>query len=127
MVGGLVYVARMFDKIRLHQAGKLPADYIENLGIGFDGQTCSLLKLPYSAIVERVQQGGTDEEILEWALSHGRRPDKDDIAFWNAFMMKRGWNDDGSPRLAMRLKEGGLENRSDIQTFFKYIDVDEER
>ena len=39
-VGGIVHFGRMLDKIRLHAAGKLPADYRENLGIGFDGAVC---------------------------------------------------------------------------------------
>jgi Domain of unknown function (DUF5069) len=35
-VGGLFYFGRMLDKMRLHARGKLPADYHENLGKGFD-------------------------------------------------------------------------------------------
>jgi gluconokinase len=42
-------------------------------------------------------------------------------------MSKRGWRDDLSDRLASRKKEGGLENRDDIQTMFNYIDADEGR
>ena len=32
-----------------------------------------------------------------------------------------------SERLAQRLKEAGCENRTDIQTFFDFIDLDERR
>jgi hypothetical protein len=42
-------------------------------------------------------------------------------------MRKRGWNDEASSRLVMRKKESGLENRDDVQTFFDYIDADEEK
>ena len=31
-VGRLIYFGRMLDKIRLHTAGQLPPDYVENLG-----------------------------------------------------------------------------------------------
>jgi hypothetical protein len=31
-VGRLIYFGRMLDKIRLHAAGQLPPDYVENLG-----------------------------------------------------------------------------------------------
>lgn len=126
-VGGLVYFGRMVDKIRLHQAGKLPEDYWANLGAGFDGRACSFLGIDYTALVERVKQGGSDEEILNWAFSQGGQPSQDQIFIWNEFMRKFGWNDEMSPRLTMRLKEGGFENRTDIQTFFDYIDLDEAR
>ena len=37
-VGGIRYIGRMFDKIRLHAAGHLPEDYHANLGKGFDAR-----------------------------------------------------------------------------------------
>src|SRR5688572_6134665 len=33
-VGRLVYFGRMLDKLRLHAAGQLPAEYVNNLGDG---------------------------------------------------------------------------------------------
>jgi len=44
-VAGLYHLARMLDKIRLHQAGKLPQDYHPNLGLsaGLDGHLCGFL------------------------------------------------------------------------------------
>jgi len=125
--GGIVYFARMLDKIRLHAAGNLPSDYLENLGKGFDERIIDFLRLKYSMLVERMKQGGTDEEILAWAYQYGRKPSEEEIEVWNDFMSKRGWNDPMSPRLAMRLKEGGFEDRTDIQTFFDFIDLDEGR
>ena len=126
--GGIVYFARMLDKIRLHAAAALPADYHENLGKGFDERLVDFLRLKYSMLVERVkQQGGADDELLAWAYQHGRKPSKEEIEVWNDFMSKRGWNDPMSPRLTMRLKEAGFENRTDIQTFFDFIDLDEGR
>ena len=72
-VGGLSYFARMLDKIRLHAAHQLPAEYQPNLGGGFDGRALSFLWIEYPALVERVKAGGTDDEILEWACAQGRR------------------------------------------------------
>lgn len=126
-IGGLYYIPRMLDKIRLQAAGELPQEYHANLGGGFDGRAISFLWLEYPALVERVKQGGSDEEILEWAVAQGRRPSPEEIEIWNDFMLKRGWNDDGSERLEMRKKESGLDARADIQTFFDYIDADEGR
>jgi hypothetical protein len=39
----------------------------------------------------------------------------------------RGWNDVASERLKQRKAESGFPNRDEIQTFFDYIDADEER
>jgi gluconokinase len=126
-VGGLYYFARMIDKIRLRAAGQLPQEYHANLGSGFDERTLHFLWLEYPALVERVKQGGTDEEILTWAFSQGRKPSAEEIEVWNEFMRKRGWNDEASARLAMRKAESGFPNRDDIQTLFAYIDLDEGR
>jgi hypothetical protein len=126
-VGGLCYVPRMLDKIRLHAADKLPHEYHANLGSGFDGRAVNFLWIEYAALVERVRQGGSDEEILAWAVAQGRQPSPEEIEIWNDFMRKRGWNDESSARLATRKKESNLGNRDDIQTFFDYIDADEGR
>jgi gluconokinase len=125
--GGLSYFGRMIDKIRLHAAGALPADYIPNLGGGFDERCVHFLKVSYPALVERVKQGGSEEELLEWSYSQGRKPDAEQIEVWNEFMRKRGWNDSGSPTLQRRKQERGFEKRDEIQTFFDFIDADEER
>jgi gluconokinase len=125
--GGILYFPRMLDKIRLHAAGKLPAEYHNNLGGGFDERALNFLWLEYPALVERVKQGGNDDEILEWAFEQGRKPRTEEIEIWNEFMRKRGWNDEASERLAMRKRESGFESRNEIQTFFDYIDADEGR
>ena len=126
-VGGIHYFGRMLDKIRLHTANQLPADYQPNLGTGFDARALSFLWIEYPALVERVKQGGSDEEILEWAFAQGRRPSAEEIEVWNDFMRKRGWNDEVSARLVQRKTESGLTAREDIQTMFAYIDADEGR
>ena len=117
----------MVDKIRLHAAGKLPADYQPNLGEGFDSRCVTFLKVAYPDVVARVQQGGTDVEIAEWCFAQGKRPSEEEMEIWNEFLRKRGWNDEMSPRLAMRKTEGGFTDRTDIQTFFDFIDLDEGR
>lgn len=126
-VGTLVYFGRMVDKIRLHMAGKLPADYIENLGDGFDKACVNLFGIAYAALTERVKAGGTDEEILAWCYENGRKLTDQDQYVWNEYLRKRGWNDSGSERLIQRKGESGFADRADIQTFFQYIDADEGR
>lgn len=126
-VGELFYFGRMIDKIRLHVDGKLPEAYQPNLGGGFDERCLSFLGIEYAALVERVKQGGSDEELLAWAYTHGRKPSDEEIEVWNEFMRKRGWNDEATPTLKRRLEESGFTDRTDIQTFFEYIDLDEGR
>ncbi len=123
-VGGLVYFGRMLDKIRLHAQGKLPVEYHENLGIGFDSRCLNLLHVKYTELVERAKQGGSDDEILQWCFAAGRKPSDEETEIWNDFMRKRGWRDSASQVLERRLKESNLTNRTDIQTMFDYIDVD---
>lgn len=126
-VGGIVYFGRMLDKIRLHAKGALPEDYIENLGDGFDARCLSFLHVDYPGLVTKTNDGGSDEEILEWCFAQGHHPDEEAIEIWNDFMRKRGWNDALAERLEFRLKEAGQEHRTDIQTMFDYIDLDEGR
>jgi len=126
--GGIVYFARMVDKVRLQAAGALGKDYIENLGTGFDGRCCDLLGVKYEELKKRVLAGGTDDELLQWCFQHGRTRTAEDISDWNDFMVKRGWRDGVSSRLKMRLKEAKLEHRSsEILTMFDFIEVDEGR
>ena len=127
-VGELVYFGRMLDKIRGHARGELPADWVPNLGKGFDGRCVRFLHIPYEDLRARVlQQDTTDEQILEWIYERGRKPTDEEIEIWNEFMRKCGWNDDVTPILERRKRESGLKHRDDIQTMFQYIDVDEGR
>lgn len=126
-VEGLVYFGRMVDKLRLEQAGKLPADYHENLGKGFDAACCDFLGVSYEALRERARQGGSDRDLLAWCQSQGTKRDAKERAVWNAHLSQRGCRDDLSDRLIFRKKEAGWEARDEIQTFFDYIDADEGR
>lgn len=127
-IDGLVYFARMLDKIRLHAAGELPEAYHKHLGRDFDGRCLNFLRVNYDELRERVLAGGMDEEILEWCFEHGRRPTEEEIETWSGFMSKRGWRDAASDRIVFRLKEAGLEHRDkEAVTMFDFIDIDEGR
>ena len=126
-LGGLVYFGRMADKIRVHARGELPDDYQPNLGKGFDAKCCAFLHLDYAELADRVKQGASDDDLLEWAFSAGRRPGEEEIEMWNEFMRKFGWRDKASEILERRKREGGMEARSDIETMFQFIDADEGR
>jgi gluconokinase len=126
-VGGLVYFGRMLDKIRVHAKGELPEEYQPNLGKGFDAKCCAFLHLNYPEVAARVKGGASDADMLEWALSTGRRPNEAEIEMWNEFMRKFGWRDQAAEMLARRKREGGMEDRREIETMFQFIDADEGR
>ena len=118
----------MLDKIRADARGELPNDWVPNLGKGFDGKCVRFLGIDYDALRARVlEQEATDEEILRWALEHGKDRSAEEIEVWNEYLRKCGWNDELTPTLERRKRESGFENRDDIETMFQYIDADEER
>ena len=126
---GLIYFARMLDKIRLHAAGQLAPDYF--VGVEdptfFDARCTRFLGVNYDDLVARTLQGGTDEEILEWCFSRGRRPSEEEILIWNAFLSKRGWRDEASSDLQAAKERAGWGDRSDIQTWIDLHDAEEGR
>ncbi len=126
-VGGIPYFVRMCDKIRLHASGGLDADYIRNLGRGFDRWTCDFLRVDYADLVEKVLSGLDDAAALEWAVSEGGERTATERDWWLSYMRNRGYGDDFSELLAKRKSENGFEDRDDIVSFFKLIDADEGR
>ncbi|MDQ2919914.1 MAG: DUF5069 domain-containing protein, partial [Verrucomicrobiota bacterium] len=77
---GVNYFPRMLDKIRLQARGELHEDYHRNLGAerAADGACCNFLRIDYAKLCERVLQGGSDEDILEWCYNTGRQPNQGD-------------------------------------------------
>src|SRR5437867_9931069 len=117
---GLIYFARMLDKIRLKARGELPPDYfvgVDDDPTMFDARCTRFLGVHYNELVDRTLKGGSDEEILEWCFERGRRPSEEEIAIWNTFLRKRGWRDEASEELAESKKEAGFGNRDDVQTW----------
>jgi gluconokinase len=129
-VKGIVYFGRMLDKIRLFATGKLPEGWHAARGAemkgSFDARCCRFLHVDYAALEAEALKGGSDEQLLEWAFAHGRRPSEEEIEIWNTFMTKRGWRDAGTQRLNERLAEIGLPPGT-VQTMFEFIDLDEGR
>ena len=130
LTGGIVVFARVLDKIRLNAEGKLPTGY--HLGIvegnrTFDDRLCKFLAVDFDALTARTLTGGTDDEILEWCFTQGRRPDTEQTEVWNTFLTKRGWRDSGSAGLVKNKEEAGLSHRDDLTTYFDLMDVEEGR
>jgi gluconokinase len=108
---GLIYFARMLDKIRLNAEERLAPGYF--LGVEdptfFDARCTRFLGVDYDELAARTLQGGSDEEILDWCFAHGKKSGEEEIEIWNAFISKRGWRDAGSDwagQIAMIFKPG---------------------
>jgi gluconokinase len=130
-IKGIVHFGRMLDKMRLAVAGKLPPDWEASRGvkspISFDSLCCKFLQIDYAALEAETLKGDkSDEQLLEWAFQHGRKPTEEEIEIWNAFMTKRGWRDSATERLNKRLAQIGLAPGT-VQTMFEFIDIDEGR
>lgn len=129
-VGRLVYFGRMLDKIRLHAAGKLPAEYQANLGdekfLVLDGRTCRFLGVRYADLRERVLAGTSDEDVLAWAHANGTPRTDEECHMWNRFIVKLGWRDERSAVLPQRIIDSGLVGKP-IETIIDHIEFDEGR
>jgi gluconokinase len=128
LVGGLVHFGRMIDKIRLHAAGKLPADYHHALGSGHDRVFCGFLQIDYVLLHDHVLSHPQTmyAELLEWTYKNGRRLTPIDIVIINGFLSKRGWRDQSAANLPNWLAKSGLPSDAAL-TNFDYIELDEGR
>jgi len=127
---GLIYFARMLDKIRLKARGELPPDYFTGVDEDptmFDARCTRFLGGHCVLLVKRTLRGGSDEAILEWCFERGRKPNDEEIAIWNAFLSKRGWRDDASTDLQAAKERSGFGDREDIQTWIDLHDAEEGR
>ncbi|MGI8890619.1 MAG: DUF5069 domain-containing protein [Chthoniobacterales bacterium] len=126
---GLIYFARMLEKIRLQAAGRLDEGYF--VGVDdptlFDARCTRFLEVSYEEVITRTLEGGSDEEILDWCFQRGRQPSEEDIEVWNAFLVKRGWRDSGSADLQEAKNSAGWSDRNDIQTWVDLHDAEEGR
>ena len=129
MTKGMMYFPRMLDKIRLHVRGELHEDYHKNFGTPrtADSACCNFLRVHHRDLCERVKQGGTDEEIMDWCFEKGRKLNQGDIFVWNGFISRLGWRDFVTPTLEETKKELGIADRDDIATISDLIDFDEGR
>ena len=125
---GWMHLPRYIDKIRLRLAGKLHADYQENLGKGFDGLWLKAAGVTHEQMVEVVKQSLTDGEVCDWVRRNVKRSPAEKAAHRDEMLGRPPANDAAAiARLKMRKEQSGLAHRDDIRTFVDYIDADEKR
>jgi len=125
---GWMHLPRYIDKVRLHLAGRLHADYQPNLGKGFDGSWLKAAGLTHEQFVEVVKGTITDGEVADWVAKNVKRTDADKKAHADG-MYNYPKADDAAmqDRLKQRKESAGLSHRDDIKTFIDFIDADEKR
>ena len=128
-LGGLHHLGRMLDKIRCDIEGTLPEEYRPNLGLsmGLDGFLCGFLGLKFEDIRQKVTEGLSDEELVEWCFANGLRPNPMQRRIWNGFSEKFGWRDLATSVIDDLKKEEGLGDRTELQTALDVIDEREGR
>jgi hypothetical protein len=125
---GWHYLPRYIDKIRLHLAGKLHADYQENLGKGFDGFWLNAAGLSHDQFVNVVKVTATDGEICDWVRQNVKKTAAEKEAHWQDVLSRPLASDAAAcARFKMRKEQSGLAHRDDLQNFVDYIDADEKR
>jgi len=126
-MSGWAYLPRFVDKVRLHLAGKLHAEYQENFTRGFDGAWLKAAGLQAEQFIEVVRSTISDGEVADWVRVNVKKSEAEKEAF-NRFVLHRGSDaDDSRERLRARKEAAGLAHREEIKTFVDFIDADEKR
>lgn len=125
---GWPHLPRYVDKIRLHLAGKLHADYQNNFGKGFDGSWLKAAGVTHEQMIAVVKNSISDGEVCDWVRHHVKRS-ADDKATLLASMLNYPKADDAESvaRLKLRKEQAGLSHRDDLKNFVDFIDADEKR
>jgi len=125
---GWSYLPRYIDKIRLHLAGKLHADYQENLGKGFDGMWLKYAGVTHEQMIDVVKKSITDGEVCDWVRNSVKKSPAEKAAHAKDLLSRPLANDvQAVARLKMRKEQCGAGNRDDIKCFVDVIDADEKR
>jgi hypothetical protein len=132
LLGGIAHLRRFIDKIRLRHEGKIQ-DY-NYITTGFDKYLVEFLGIDAKAFEQRVLAGRTDDELLEWVRTHGRKPSEQEIAQWSKNLLSSGPKDDAArQRFQGRLKDiatkrgVSVASLPPVSTWADIIELDEER
>lgn len=125
---GWMHLPRYIDKIRLHLAGKLHADYQPNFGKGFDGMWLAAAGVSHEAFLHIVRGTLCDGQVADWVAKNVRASEAEKQSHAAAmFDYPKAGDLTAQDRLRQRKAQAGLEHRDDIKTFVDFIDADEGR
>jgi hypothetical protein len=125
---GWTYLPRYLDKIRLHLAGKLHADYQENFGKAFDGMWLKAAGVTHQQMIDLVKKSVTDGEVYDWVRRNVKKTPAEKAAHAGDILSRPLPGDEAAlARLKMRKEQCGGAHRDDVKTFVDVIDLDEKR
>ena len=125
---GWMYLPRYIDKIRLHLAGKLHADYQENFGKGFDGLWLKYAGVTHEQMIDVVKESITDGQVCDWVCQHVKKSPAEKATHRDDMLSRpKADNPQALDRLKMRKEQCGGLHRDDVKTFVDVIDLDEKR
>jgi gluconokinase len=122
---GVMFFARMLDKIRLQARGELPEGY--NVGFAdptsFDTRFCRFWDIDFEEARAKTLGGASDTEVFDFCFRNRPRPNAEQVLVWNSFLLKRGWRDEGAASLAIEKERSGFADRTDIYTWVDLHDA----
>lgn len=125
---GWMHLPRYIDKIRLHLAARLPKDYQDNFGKGFDGVWLKAAGLTHEQFIEVVRNTITDGQVSDWVRQNVKKTEADKKAHAEGMLNYPKADDQAlQDRLKLRKEQAGLSDRVDIKSFVDFIDADEKR
>ncbi|MBX3335663.1 MAG: DUF5069 domain-containing protein [Nitrospira sp.] len=132
LLGGIAHLGRLIDKIRLRHAGQIQ-DY-NYITIGFDKYLVDFLGVDSMVFEQRVLSGGTDEELLAWVKTNGRKLSNEEIVQWSKNLLASGPKDEAArQRFQGRLEEVAtkrgvpVSSLPSVSTWADVIELDEGR
>jgi len=132
LLGGVAHLGRLIDKIRLRHAGQIQ-DY-NYITIGFDKYLVDFLGIDAKVFEQRVLADGTDEELLAWVKTNGRKLSDEEIVQWSKNLLASGPKDEAArQRLQARLEEVAtkhgvpVSSLPPVNTWADVIELDEGR
>lgn len=132
LLGGIAHLGRFIDKVRLRHAGKIQ-DY-NYITVGFDKYLIDFLQIDAKAFEQQVLAGESDEKLLSWVKTHGRKHSDEEIAQWSTGLLAGGPKDDAAKqRFQGRVQDIAtkrgvpLTSLPPVTTWADVIELDEER
>lgn len=132
LLGGIAHLARFIDKIKLRRAGNIQ-DY-NYITVGFDKYLIDFLQIDPKAFEQLVLAGETDEKLLAWVKTNGRKNSDEEIAQWSKRLLAGGPKDDAAKqRFQGRVQDIAtkrgvpLASLPHVTTWSDVIELDEER
>jgi hypothetical protein len=127
-MNGWMHLPRYIDKIRLHLAGRLPKDYQDNFGKGFDGVWLKATGLSHEQFIDLVSNTITDGQVCDWVRQNVKKSEADKKAHAESMLNYPKADDQAmQDRLKMRKEQAGMAHRHEIKSFVDFIDADEKR